>query len=343
MTLRLFFALFLVPFVASAEERFKDRIWLWCHVEGAHNDGSTRIYNDLAAKETTLGLAPKTANRYRFSYPFAVSPHEAAAELGIENVLMVKYNVGPNPGPRRGTFRSYYESHGFDRFTRVIWSLVGEGGATSPLEQKETLQLAADKTNICGFIMDDFFVRPHGKRPLTPGQIRSLQPRITRTLPARTDRGLWVVLYDSDVHDPRFQAKFAPWLKEVDGITLWFRGQAPLRRKTMESALSRLEWKISRFPRRPEIILGCYMWRYLERKHGQIEPERMATQLEFAREHLESGRLSGVIFLGSPIVDLSERAPARANVLAVKEWIAAYGDRVLPVRPDDNERKKSAR
>jgi hypothetical protein len=329
MSFRILAALCFLPLLAPAQERFKDRLWLWCHVAGAHNDGGRRFYMDHERRVEIPGIFPKSANRYRFKHEFEVSPAEAAAELGIENGLMVKYNMGPNPGPERGRFARYYEHENFGAFKKVIWSLVGEGGATSAPEQEETLSLAAGRTNIVGFVMDDFFVRPNRKRPLSPGQIRGLQRRIKSALPERTHRRLWVVLYDSDLNDPHFGTRFAPWLREVDGITLWFKGERPLRRKNMEEKLARLERKISNWPRRPEIILGCYMWRYLERKHGEISAERMATQLDFARDHLADGRLAGVIFLGSPIVDASRGAPARNNILAVKKWIAQNGERVV--------------
>lgn len=329
MTFRLLLALCFVPLVASAQERFRDRTWLWCHVAGAHDDGSTHFFKDASRRELSIGVAPHTANRYRFKHSFTVSPAEAAAALGIENILMVKYNIGPNPGPQPGTFAEYYDEHHLAGLKNVMWSLVGEGGRTSGRELSETLSLAEAKTNICGFIMDDFFVRPDGRRPLSPIRLRALQREITRTLPGRVHHKLWVVLYDSDVTDPQFYTDFAPWLREVDGITLWFRGQNSLTRKNMEKTLARLEWLIARFERPPQIILGCYLWRYLERHHGEITPKKMTTQLDFAEDHLSDGRLGGVIFLGSPIVQLSHDAPARNNVLAVKQWMEANGDRVI--------------
>jgi hypothetical protein len=177
--------------------------------------------------------------------------------------------------------------------------------------------------------MDDFFVRPHGKRPLSPPQLHALHQRIERTLPERTHGRLWVVLYDRDVNGANFDTKFAPWLKEVDGITLWFAGQHPLRRSTMEKTLAKLQWKVARYPRRPQILLGCYMWRYLERKHGEIARDKMDTQLEFAREHLANGSVAGLIFLGSPIVSTAADSPSRDNVLAVKNWIDAHRDDLI--------------
>src|SRR5205085_2403586 len=129
-------------FVRGEEETFKDRIWLWCHVEGAHNCGGKG----------------KNRQDYKFGgYDFTVSPQEAANLLGIENAFMVKYNIGPNPGPKPENFSDYYDSQHFNAFTKVIWSVVGEGGGSSAKERTSALNLTKAGTNIVGFIMDDFF------------------------------------------------------------------------------------------------------------------------------------------------------------------------------------------
>src|SRR5678815_5134721 len=82
--------------VRGEEEKFKDRIWLWCHMEGAHDYARRHDYG---------------FGRYRFT----VSPEEAAELFGIENVFMVKYNSGRHRGPKPRDFSSYYDSHNFDR------------------------------------------------------------------------------------------------------------------------------------------------------------------------------------------------------------------------------------
>src|SRR5438270_13858968 len=99
MTFRLLALLCLFSATTFGQERFKDRLWLWCHVAGAHNDGAPVIYNDLKHQKPTIGRTAKRANPFRFHHEFAISPEAAAQELGLENVLMVKYNLGPNPGP----------------------------------------------------------------------------------------------------------------------------------------------------------------------------------------------------------------------------------------------------
>ena len=40
---------------------------------------------------------------------------------------------------------------------RVVWSVVGSGGFTSPAETKEVLELAKSVPNFAGLMLDDFF------------------------------------------------------------------------------------------------------------------------------------------------------------------------------------------
>ena len=87
----------LTPTVVRAGEKFKDRIWLWCHIEGAHDNSRYQNY----------GFG---------KYHFTTSPREAADLLRIENAFMVRYNRGRHPGPKPSDFASYYESRNFDRF-----------------------------------------------------------------------------------------------------------------------------------------------------------------------------------------------------------------------------------
>jgi len=295
-------------FVGDAEETFKDRIWLWCHVEGAHNIGQRHHHN------------------YGFGdYKFTVSPLEAASLLGIDNVFMVKYNIGPNPGPKPMDFPNYYESRHFNSFKKVVWSVVGEGGRSSLKERKNALKLMQLNTNVTGFVMDDFFSKRH--RPLTPRQLCELREEVSRTLPHLSDTKLWVVLYNTEVTNANFAARFVPWLKEVDGITLWFKNQASLTPDNMDKVLSTLEQHLSGFTNRPKVMLGCYAWRYLEKMHGNLTSFYMDNQLEFARQTLATNRIQGIVFLASCIAD--PEGPAGPGINAIKNWISLNKDTAI--------------
>src|SRR5262249_3752064 len=99
-----------------------DRLWLWGHDVGAHND--------------SWGL-PK---------PSRIPPTDAAIYMGISNLIMVRYQVRPAPP--------------FDQYAvpmlalkRVVWSVVGARGATDDQEREHVLDLAASQPNITGLMM----------------------------------------------------------------------------------------------------------------------------------------------------------------------------------------------
>src|SRR5262245_43350864 len=112
----------------------RDRLWLWGHDAGAHDDG--------------WGLPG----------PSRITPAEAAFYLGIPNLIMVRYQGRP-PLP-------------LDRFAvplralrRVVWSAVGAHGQTDDRERAHVLDLAARHPNVTGIMLDDFFAERPG-----PGQ-----------------------------------------------------------------------------------------------------------------------------------------------------------------------------
>ena len=301
----------------AADEKFKDRLWLWCHIEGAHDRAYHHDYG---------------FGRYRFT----ISPQEAAELLDIENIFMVRYNSGHHRGPKPREFSSYYDSHHFDRFNKVIWSIGGEGGTSSIIERKDSLKLAQSKTNIVGFVMDDFFSKKK-TRALTPTGLSKLRRRLADNALPKSPSKLWAVVYDTDLSkkkytsNAKFDAQFVPWLKEVDGITLWFKKQESLTPENMENVLATLEGHLAGLPNPPKVMLGIYMWRYMEKTHANFFMDDMNNQLEFARQSLASNRIDGVIFLASCITDIN--GPAAPGVTAVQKWIAANKETPLsPVR-----------
>ena len=117
--------------VSDSPERgevVRDRIWIWAHQAGAHNN-------------YWLKNLPRKSS---------IGPVEAAEYMGIGNIIMVRYEGKPAP-----PFDRHYEP--FRRMEKVIWSLAGMGGITSAAERREVLKLAANEPNIVGFVLDDFF------------------------------------------------------------------------------------------------------------------------------------------------------------------------------------------
>jgi hypothetical protein len=164
----------------------RDRLWLWGHDAGAHNEG--------------WGL-PR---------PSRIAPAEAACYLGVPNLIMVRYKGRP-PLP----LDRYAES--LRTLRRVVWSAVGAHGQTDEAERAHVLDLAARFPNFTGIILDDFFVETPGPGDepavLPLDGLRDLRGRLTA---GRRRLDLWAVVYDHQL-DPRV----APFLQFLDRVSLW--------------------------------------------------------------------------------------------------------------------------
>src|SRR5437588_9699836 len=111
---------------ATGKSTVQDRLWLWAHDAGAHNE--------------SWGL-PR---------PSRITPTEAAVYLGVPNLVMVRY-LGKPPLP----FDQY--ALPFRALKRVVWSVVGARGQTGEEERAHVLDLATRHPNITGLMLDDFF------------------------------------------------------------------------------------------------------------------------------------------------------------------------------------------
>jgi hypothetical protein len=116
------------------EGSVRDKLWLWGHDAGAHNEG------------------------WGLPQPSRITPTEAAFYLGIPNLIMVRYQGRP-PLP-------------FDQYAlplralqQVVWSVVGARGQTDERERAHVLDLAARHPNITGLMLDDLF----GSEEVAPG------------------------------------------------------------------------------------------------------------------------------------------------------------------------------
>jgi hypothetical protein len=79
-----------------------------------------------------------------------MTPVQGAAWLGVPNLYFIHY---PN-NPPTAQFRQY--ALDFRPMKRVVWSLTGAGGDTSPAAREAVLRLAAEFPSISGFVLDDF-------------------------------------------------------------------------------------------------------------------------------------------------------------------------------------------
>jgi hypothetical protein len=246
----------------------RDRLWLWGHDAGAHNDG--------------WGLPG----------PSRITPAEAAFYLGIPNLIMVRYHGRP-PLP-------------FDRYTvpfrplkRVVWSVVGAAGQTDAGERAHVLDLAGRRPNIVGLMLDDFFAgspeqSSEGSAPaaLTLNELRQLRGQLTV---ADRQLELWVVLYEHQL-----TATLSPYLEMIDTITFWSWDVAGL--PNLPSRFTVLE-KLAPGAGK---VLGCYLWDYAGRR--PMAMDLLQRQCAFGLEGLMTGRLDGLIFLASCLCDLELEA-----------------------------------
>ena len=102
----------------------RDRLWLWGHPAGSHN------------------------GRWGSPGESTISPAEAAAYMGLRNVLMVRYGTRPE-------LPFTTDADALSGLDRVVWSIEGGGG----FDVDEALGLRNRLPNLRGLIMDDYFGR----------------------------------------------------------------------------------------------------------------------------------------------------------------------------------------
>jgi len=255
----------------------KDRFWVWGHDAGCHNAG--------------WGI-PRESR---------MTPAEGAFYLGVPNLIFVRYEGKPEP-----PFDRY--ARAFSPLRRVVWSIVGAGGATDESERDAVLRTAEAFPNITGVMMDDFFHAPSAAGEVGSLSLDVLRGVRDRLVVAGRRLDLWVVLYDHQLNLP-----VRDHLSLCDTVTFW----------TWEARnLANLEANFARaeaLAPSADKVLGCYLWDYGTRQPMPIEA--MRGQCELGLRWLREGRVQGMIFLASCICDLD--IPA---VEWTKRWIGEIGD-----------------
>ena len=255
----------------------RDRLWLWGHESGSHNE------------EWSLPAASQ------------IMPAQAAADMGIPNVIMVRYFQDYDA-------KAYAES--LRDTKRVVWSIVGASGINEGSDMAPLRAMAANYPNWRGVMMDDFFLTsdPAATAVYSAEDLQAIQNQLDingRKL------DLWVVLYDHQLEMP-----IKDHLAQCDVLTYWtWRGQD----------LDKLEANFARAEAlAPECrkVLGCYMWDYGDKK--PLSVELMRQQCELGLQWLRAGHIDGMIFLASCICDLDIEA-----VHWTREWIRQVGDEPL--------------
>lgn len=167
-------------------ETVRDRLWVWSHPAGAHNEG------------------------FEIPKPSSMTPAEGADYIGVPNILLIRYHYD-RPFPLDRFMNS------FRPMQRVVLSIVGAGGASErEAEVDRVLNLSRKHPNICGVIMDDFFHDPDEKGKIatfTPEELAAIRQRLQS--PQRK-LNLWTVLYSHQMDIP-----VQRHLEQCDVVTYW--------------------------------------------------------------------------------------------------------------------------
>lgn len=231
-------------------------------------------------------------NRWGLPKESKISPVDACKYLGIENIIFVR-EFGK---PEAEEYEKYAES--FKDLKKVVWSVVGAGCSYQEGEIERIINLKKKYKNIVGAIMDDFFIKE--KPPFSPDQITEIKREFNEN-----GIELWTVLYQHQLNLP-----VKEYLEKFDIITYWI---------WKSEGINELEQCFNKFcdmvPEKRK-LLGIYMWDYGNNKEMPID--LFIKECEIGLRWLKEGKIEGIIFLASCIVDLGLQ-----TVEWVKKWITS--------------------
>jgi hypothetical protein len=254
----------------------RQKFWIWGHEPGVHD-------------------------HYQIPGKSRMTAAEGALYMGIPNLMMVRYDKYP--------IAPYDQlALSFRSLDKVVWSLVGAGGRTSPEEREEVFQLAKRHPVIKGVLLDDFWSggpEGNGGIVLTLDELKALHAKSKAQ-----SLDLWCVLYVSELFR---QGTIAEYLNYIDKFTLW--SWIPEHLNKFEDKIKLYEDLIPEKPR----YMGIYMWDY-----GRCQPMPLhivQMQCEKGLELIQQQKLDGLIFLATSICDVGIDA-----VEWVRNWISRVGD-----------------
>lgn len=256
----------------------RDRLWLWGHEAGSHTqegywgiDGTSRM-----------------------------TPTEAAHYMGLDKVIMVRYDGLPKPPYDQ-------DARALSSVGEVVWSVVGDAKTRdAPDESRTVADLASRFDNISGVMMDDFFQRTDasGERQLAahdPAALRAMSDDLATVSGRPLD--LWVIVYDHQLELP-----ITEHLAACDCVNFW-----TWTAEELTHTRPRLK-RVRELAPAARIYLGCYMWDYGNKREMPLAA--MQAQCEEGAALIEEGLVEGLVFLASCICDLE--LPA---VEYVRRWI----------------------
>lgn len=264
--------------------KLRDKLWVWGQDAGSHHN-------------TTQG------NIWKLEGENKLGPVDGAEYLGIPNCCRVVMNGKPMP-----PFDD--EADKLDSFNNVIWSIIGDGGSVRNNDEtdlEEIVRIAAEHTNVCGAIMDDFM---NEKRLaiFTPEKLHEMRDRLHTAIPGR-ELKLWNVVYCNEFAD-----KLKDWFDEIDGATIWEWYSEEILK--LEENYKYLKGLIGEDK---PVMAGCYLYDY-----GNCCPmpmDLMKLQLDTFYKWLKEGYIQGIVFCSNCVADIGLEAADYA-----KAWIAEHGD-----------------
>ena len=242
---------------------------------------------------------------WNFPRPSRITPVEAAYYMNIPNLLMVKYGGLPELP---------YEQYALPMrpLKRVAWSIVGARGEQSADEREHVLELAERMPNLTGLVMDDFVNWDTGEPEVSVNELRALQQRLQ--LPDR-QLDLMMILYSHQL-----DIDLAEHLSYCNQVSFWTWKSADLI--DIEANFERFETLVPDHQR----FLGCYLWDFGVKGAPIADLGLLKRECELGLAWLRQGRIAGMIFLPSSVIDLG-----LASVEWVRDWIAEVGGEPLAV------------
>lgn len=259
--------------------KVRDRFWLWGHDAGASN------------------------REWNLPQPSRITPLEAAAYLGIPNLLMVLYEGQPEM-----PYDQYQVP--LRALDRVAWSTVGARGEQIEGITEHVLDLARREPNITGLVMDDFINWDTGEPEVSVADLARLAEQ--RKLTDRT-LDLMMILYAHQLDAP-----ISEHLRYCNQVSFWIWESKNLG--DLERDFARFEQLVPDHER----FLGVYMWDFGAKGAPMSDLALVQRQCNLGLEWLHAGRIEGMIFLPSTVCDLELEV-----VEWVRGWIREVGDQDL--------------
>ena len=234
----------------------------------------------------------------------SMTPEQFKDVYGIKNAFIVSYGGNIQP-----PFDNLAKR--FSVLNKVKWSVLGDNSSPLPDDRlgntNDVIDACKVADNITGGIVDDFF-SPVRMERFTPAVLSEIKQKLNDN-----GKDFWCVLYHNQL-----DLDLSAYLPCFDGVTFWLWGHDNI--DDLDIILPKLKSVVKDKP----LMLGIYLYNYLDEGAGFMDPVRFEKQIKLYFEMLLDGQIEGVVFCSSTIGD----ADTEANKL-LKKYIAEYGDKEI--------------